>query len=105
MTPPSEQAAMLGALLSFSDDETQAMYWRLVEARQRRARCAHIDSWTIMGRVAVCDACGLPAWERDYPALVRWPAPKAEPAEAIGSALAEWEPPSMPPLVWKRSPP
>jgi hypothetical protein len=94
----AEHAKVLDALLSVSDQETRAMFARMVAFRRLQQDCPHADGWKCAGEVApwlwTCVSCGLLVDEKEMDRRVRSvPAPVVPDAEALGTALAAWSPP------------
>jgi hypothetical protein len=89
------QESMIAALLESADNETRAMFARLVDAKRRQLACGHRDGWLYVETAhAVCQSCGLLALRGDVERLIRWPEPTIEePAQALGTELAAWSAP------------
>jgi hypothetical protein len=85
---------VLSALLAEADDETRAMFHRLMSYKARQRACPHRDSWLRVGAEHwSCQSCGLIARDNEYKGLMRWDEPAPPPAEALGTELAAWRVP------------
>lgn len=74
--------------------ETEDIYLRAVAWKRLVKACPHNGGWVHLSFVPgpeliQCESCGMVAPTSSWLTLVKWPETK-EPAEAMGTALAEW---------------